>query len=616
MNFFASEFDRNSISYLCGVSVLILFGLVAQIFAQRESEKVPVDWQTAAESSLYRKTSRYADAISYAKKLDAASEWIQYTTFGQSGEGRDLPVLIAARDGAFSPEQARKKGKAIVLIQAGIHAGEIDGKDAGFALLRDIAITKTRRDLLDDVVILFVPIYNVDGHENWSGFSRMNQNGPEESGYRANATNLNLNRDYMKADAPETRAWLRLWNQWKPDMFIDSHVTNGADFQYNITYEYPHFQEVSPAIRNWMDDHFDGKIVPKVESEGNLLTHYVEFAGREVKNGIGTFIATPRFATGYVALRNRPSLLIEAHSYKPYRTRVRGTYDVLRHTIAEVGKEKASLFIAIATAETHQLERGKTFDPKRQFPLRLGLTENSTPLSFKGIEYKTEESEISGSRRIVYGTAPMNISIPRFDEARVEKVVAPPLAYIVPKQWIQTINVIESHGIKFERLKSSTAIEVESYRLTDPKFSETSFEGRVTLTCTPVSVTELRIFPAGSIVISLEQDAADVAIHLLEPSSPDSLVYWGFFNSILEQKEYGEGYVVEKLAREMLAKDPELKREFDRKLLDPTFANNPQARLRFFYERSPYYLNQRIGSYPVGRVLDRLQLRSLAFGEK
>ncbi|MEO7672715.1 MAG: M14 family metallopeptidase, partial [Pyrinomonadaceae bacterium] len=531
-----------------------------------------------------------------------ASDLIYYTTYGKSGEGRDMPMLIASRDKTFTPEEARKKGRALVLIQAGIHAGEIDGKDAGLALLRDIAITKTRIDLLKDVVILFEPIYNVDGHENSNAYMRINQNGPGEMGFRANATNLNLNRDYMKADAPETRAWLAVWNQWKPDLFIDCHVTDGADFQYNLTYEYAHFQEVSPAIRNWMDEHFDGVVVPKVEREGNLLTHYVEFAGREVTGGIATFIATPRFATGYTPLRNRAGLLIETHVYKPYKSRVRGTYDVLRYMIEEVNVSKASLFLANITADTQTIERGKTYDAARQFPLTLAITERSTPLAFKGVEYKIEDSAISGGKRIVYGTAPLNITIPRFDEARVTASVAPPLYYIVPPQWKAVIDVIKLHGIHFETLSKPLTVEVESYKLTEPKWSTNSFENHITLTCKQTPVKETRTYAVGSILIPTAQEAANVAIHLLEPNGPDSFVFWGFFNSIFEQKEYGEGYVIEKLAREMLAKDPELQKEFDRKLLDPAFAQSPQARLRFFYERSPYFLNQRVGVYPVGRI--------------
>ncbi len=581
--------------------------LTQSAFSQSESQDVPAKWQTTAESTDYKKTSTYDEAIAYSKMLAQASPLIVYQTYGKSGEGRDMPLLIAATGRAFTPELARRQGKAVVLIQAGIHAGEIDGKDAGFALLRDIAITRTRLDMLKDVVIVFQPIYNVDGHENSNAFMRINQNGPDEMGFRANATNLNLNRDYMKADAPETRAWLTLWNKWKPDLFIDCHVTNGADYQYNVTYEYAHFQEVSPAIKNWMDEHFDGIVVPKVEKEGNIVSRYLQFSGgREVTAGVTTFIATPRFATGYTPVRNRTGLLIETHVYKPYKSRVRGTYDMLRYTVEEVGRSKASLFVANLTADTFTVERGKIYDPDRQFPLTLAITDRSTPFAFKGIEYKMEDSPISGGKRIVYGTEPLNITIPRFDDARVERLAAPPLYYIIPPQWKDVIDVIKAHGIRFDILKAPLAIEVESYRLTEPRWSATSFENRVTLNATQTRIRETREYAAGSIVIPMDQEAANVAIHLLEPHGPDSFVYWGFFNSIFEQKEYGEAYIVEKLAKEMLEKDPKLQEEFDRRLLEPTFNRSPQARLRFFYERSPYYLNQRVGMYPVGRILSPL----------
>ena len=597
----------NLVQSFGGVVLVIIF--MAKVYSQSEMGKVPVEWQTRAEKTGYAKTGTYDEAVAFARRLDAASPLIVYKSYGKSGEGRDMPLLIAATGGAFTPELARRQGKAVVLVQAGIHAGEIDGKDAGLALFRDIAITKTRLDLLKNVVIVFEVIYNVDGHENSNPFMRINQNGPDEMGFRANATNLNLNRDYMKTDAPETRAWLKLWNEWRPDLFIDCHVTDGADFQYNVTYEYAHFQEVSPAIKGWMDEHFDGVVVPKVEKEGNLLTHYVEFAGREVTGGIATFIATPRFATGYTPLRNRAGLLIETHVYKPYKSRVRGTYDVLRYTIEEVGNAKSSLFVANVTADTQTVESGKTYDEKRQFPLTLSITDKSTPLAFKGVEYKMEDSLISGGKRIVYGTAPLNITIPRFDEAKVTASVAPPLYYIIPPQYKDVAEVLQLHGVKFTRLKKPMTTEVESYQLTEPKWATTSFENRITLSCKPVPIKEKRTYASGSVLIPMAQEAANVAIHLLEPAGPDSFVYWGFFNSVFEQKEGGEGYVVEKLAREMLAKDPKLQEEFDRRLLEPAFARSPQARLRFFYERSPYFINQKVGVYPVGRITDRGQMK-------
>ncbi|HEX8287613.1 MAG TPA: M14 family metallopeptidase [Pyrinomonadaceae bacterium] len=573
--------------------------------AQSESPNVPKEWQTLAEQTDYRKTWNYADTIRFAQKLDKASEQIIYKSFGKSGEGRDLPLLIVSNDKTFSPEAVRKKGKAVILIQAGIHSGEIDGKDAGFALLRDIAITKTRADLLKNTVLLFVPIYNVDGHELSSPYNRINQNGPEEMGWRATSANLNLNRDYMKADAPETRAFLRLWNEWKPDFFFDLHVTDGADFQYNVTYEYAHFQESSPFVVNWMNEHFDKKIVREVEKEGNLLTNYLEFGGREVTSGIYTFIATPRFATGYAALRNRPGLLIETHSLKPYRSRVRGTYDVLWKTIEEINESKASLFEANAKADEETIRRGKSFDSSRIFPLRLELTDRSEPFKLKAVEYSLQDSEISGGKKIVYGTEPQEITVKKYDDARISAGVAPPLFYIVPPQWTDAIEVLQAHGIEYEKLEKPLTVEVESYRLTEPKWATAPFEGRLPVTYKAVPVTETRTFPANSVLIPMNQTAANAAIHLLEPNSGDSFAAWGFFNPIFEQKEYFSDYIMEKIAAEMLARDANLKREFEEKLKDEKFAKSPRARLNFFYERSPYS-DKRIGVYPVGRILKQL----------
>jgi len=568
--------------------------------------KVAVEWQTTAEKTDYKKTSSYDETVAYCKKLAAASGGlITYTTYGKSGEGRDLPLLIAARDGAFSAKWARKSGKAVVLIQAGIHSGEIDGKDAGLALFRDIAITKTRIGLLKDVVILFQVIYNVDGHENSNPYMRINQNGPDEMGWRANATNLNLNRDYMKADAPETRAWLKLWNDWKPDLFIDCHVSNGADFQYNINYDHSPFQNVNPSIRSWMSEHFDKNVVPKIEAEGNITTNYFDLVGREIINGIAISPSTPRFSTGYTPIRNRAGLLIETHVYKSYKSRVRGTYDMLRYTVEEIGKAKDSLFAANVIADTQTVERGKTYDEKRQFPLKIELTDRSTPFVLKGVEYTMEDSQISGGKKVVYGTTPKEFTVPRFDEGKVTVSVAPPLYYIIPPQYKDVIEVLKLHGIKFTRLTKAREFDVESYKLTEPKWAASSFENRITVNHKPLPIKEKRTYAVGSVIVPLDQEAANVAIHLLEPAGPDSFVAWGFFNSVFEQKEYGENYILEKLATKMLAEDPKLQEEFDRRLLDPAFARSQRARLEFFYQHSPYYEKQKVGIYPIGRIVTK-----------
>jgi len=352
-----------------------------------------------------------------------------------------------------------------------------------------------------------------------------------------------------------------------------------------------------------MSEHFEKVVVPNTERDGNLLMRYVQFAGREVTSGVATFIPTPRFATGYAAIRNRPGLLIETHVYKPYKSRVRGTYDLLRHTVEEAGRAKASLLSAIQKADDDTIRKGRCSSTASPFPLLLAITEKVEQIDFKGVEYKIEESDISGSKRIVYGTKPIDIKIPRYDTARIDRSVTPPTAYIIPPQYKDVISLLRAHGLKLITRTASQEVDIESYRLSEPKWATAPFEGRITVTAKQTLLREKRIFPAGSVVVALDQPAAEVAIHLLEPDGPDSLLFWGFFNSIFEQKEYGEAYQIEKLAEKMLARDPVLKTEFETRLKDESFRKNPRARLNFFYERSKFYEAQRVGVYPVGRIL-------------
>lgn len=564
------------------------------------------DWQTLAEKTYYKKTPTYAQTIEYARRLDQSSRLIKYETFGKSAEGRDLPLLVATSDEDFSPEKARKKRKIIILILACIHAGESDGKDAGLALMRDIVLRDAY--LAEKTVILFIPIYNVDGHEMFSPYNRINQIGPDEMGFRATSMNLNLNRDYMKVDAPETRAFLALWNRWKPDFFIDSHVTNGADYRYDITYEFSRFDDASIHIRDWMME-FEKKVIPEIEKEGFLTTRYFELVGREIKEGIRTFIATPRFSTGYAALRNRPAVLLESHSLKPYETRVRATYVFFRKTLEELNRNSESLKKAIIKSDLETINRNK-LDPNFEFPLQFQVTNEPEPFLFKGYEYQVEDSRISGTKKIVYTRKPVDFIIPKFDKVKVIASVKPPYFYIIPPQWQKVIQILQIHGIKYQRINSPITIEVESYRLTEPKWSTKPFEGRITVTYKVNHIREKRTFPAGSVLISLEQETANVAIHLLEPMSTDSLAAWGFFNAIFEQKEFYSDHIMEKIAEEMFEKNEQLRKEFEEKLKDQSFREDPRARLNFFYERSAYY-DKRIGLYPIGRIteLNELQKR-------
>ncbi|HEY8185315.1 MAG TPA: M14 family metallopeptidase [Pyrinomonadaceae bacterium] len=571
--------------------------------SQNQNPPVPSEWLTHAEKTDYRETPRYAETIEYSKRLDQASPLIKFQTFGKSGEGRDLPLLIATEGETFTPEAARHAGKAVILIQACIHAGEPDGKDAGLALLRDIAITKTRPELLKNLVVLFIPIYNVDGHERVSPYNRINQTGPDEMGWRTTSTYQNLNRDYMKASTPETRAWLSLWNQWKPDLFVDCHVTDGADYQYNITYQHERHSGVAESVLAWERKVIDERVAPATEAAGNLVSWYLEFTdNRDLTKGIRDFNGSPRFSTGYTPIRNRPGILIETHMLKPYRPRVVGTYDFLRFTLAEVSRDPQSLLAAVREADEKTLVDGSTYDPARRFPIAFELTDKATPYKLKALEYHTQMSDISGAPYVLFGTKPVDMTVPMYNDLRVKTAVAPPLYYIVPVQWKEVIEVLRAHGLKLQTTKDPLAIDIESYRFVDVKWAGGPFEGRLMPEFKAEVVHERRTFPAGSVIVPLAQESAKVAINLLEPEAPDSLVHWGFFNATFEEKEYAENYVLEKLAREMLANDPGLREEFKQKLADPTFAANPRARLQFFYERSPYW-DKQMNLYPVGRII-------------
>ncbi|MGH9882037.1 MAG: hypothetical protein ACRD6N_11430, partial [Pyrinomonadaceae bacterium] len=444
-----------------------------------------------------------------------------------------------------------------------------------------------------------------------SPYNRINQNGPDEMGWRATTTNQNLNRDYMKADTPETRAWLRLWNRWNPDLFIDCHVTDGADYRYNITYQFEHHAGVAPSVLAWEREVIDGKVFPAAEAAGNVLSWYLEFIdNRYLTQGIRDFNGSPRFSTGYVPLRNRPGVLIETHMLKDYRSRVIGTYDFLRFTLAEVNRNPQRLLDAVREADESTIQAGEAYDTTNEYPLDFELTDVARPFNLKAVEYHTELSEISGAVRVVFGTRPLDLTVPMFDTFRVKRSVARPLCYIVPPQWTEVIEVLKRHGLRLQQALETKEIEIESYRFSEVRWANAPFEGRFITSLKAEKLRERRTFPAGSILVPLNQSLARVAINLLEPEAPDSLLTWGFFHAIFEQKEYGETYVLEKLAREMLAQDPELRQEFERRLAtDNDFVSHPSERLLFFYRRSPYG-DPQMNLYPVGRITESVKLKA------
>ncbi|WP_158753684.1 M14 family metallopeptidase [Dyella sp. S184] len=571
------------------------------------------DWITPAEATHFRTTPSYADTLAYLKRLQqAAPGVIHLETFGTTPEGRPMTVVIASGDGTFDPAAARKAGKPIVLLQAGIHPGEIEGKDAGLMLLRDIAITHKYPHVLDHVVLVYIPVFSVDGHENSSPYHRINQNGPESMGFRGQSQYLNLNRDYVKADAPEMLAWLKLWQKWLPDFLIDVHTTDGADYQYDLTWytEDPH--KLDPAVSAWQHDAIVNHAMPAYEKRDHLGSIYLEFKdGRDPRKGIENFGSGPRFSTGYAALQNRPALLIETHMLKPYANRVHAVYDLVELMLEQINQDPAALLATTSKADGDTIARAH--DTQAQVPLTFKPDPQSTKFELKGYAFTLTHSDISNSEWIHYEPSqPKTYTIDNWNGLLPDLSITPPVAYVVPAQWTAIIDKLDAHGIHYRRIDHPLTIHAEGYQLDDPSWASKPFEGHLMLRdfalhAVPREVT----LAAGSVIVPLAQRAANVVINLLEPQAPDSLLRWGYLNAIFEAKEYGEPRVLEKLAREMLAKDPALKAEFERKLHDnPAFAANPGARLEFFFERSPWYAVQQVGAYPVLRI-DAAQLHSL-----
>ncbi len=574
------------------------------------------DWQTVYEKSATLETPRYQQTIEYCRKLANGSKMITYTSFGRSPQGRDLPLLILDRDGLSDPAAIHAAGRTVLLVEACIHAGECEGKDAGLMLIRDLAIhaagvTNQPTALLDHVTVLFIPIFNVDGHERFGPYNRINQNGPREMGWRTTANNLNLNRDFLKADAPEMQAWLQMFNKWMPDFFIDSHTTDGADYQYVLTYLMEIYGDMDPGLTAWTRDIFIDQMQKHLKSGGYPIFPYVDYRNwHDPRSGLITEVAPPMLSQGYTALRNRPGLLIETHMLKPYKQRVEATYECMLTTIELLNKESKTLNALVRKADDFVSSEAFL---KESFPLHFETSKtDSTMTDFLGVEYTAIKSKVSGGDWFVYSNKPATYKIPYFFSAKPVVSVKLPYAYIIPGEWKAVIDRLKIHGIRVTEIPEEVTIKVNVCHFKNPKWQAIPYESHHPMTNIDFDETEeTRTFPAGSVLVSVMQPAGRIIPHILEPKGNGSYVYWGFFDASFEQKEYGESYVIEKMAAEMLARDPALKNEFDqKKSADTAFANNPQIILNWFYNKSPF-VDGKKGFYPVGKIFDRAVFENL-----
>lgn len=602
----------------------------AQTKPASKTHAAAADWATPSEKTDYRTTPRYDETMAYIRRVAAAAPGqVKLEPFGKTGEGRTLWTVVVSRDGVFDPAAIHKADRPVVLIQNAIHAGEMDGKDASLALLRDMVITRTRAGLLEKAVIVIIPIYNADGHERVSAYNRINQNGPEKMGWRANGSNLNLNRDYLKADTPETRAFLKLWNKWLPDFFFDDHVTDGADYQYDITYGVDSGPDVYPPLAKWVRESLYPYVDKSCTAAGHVIAPFINLIDdTDPSKGISTGQSPPRFSNGYATIQNRPGMLVEMHMLKDYKTRVTGNYELLRTTIEVINRDAAQLVKMNRDNDAATIAMAKNGG---RVVLLAEPTDKTAPFEYKGVRAKVAKSEVSGVSVVEYTGEKFTQTVPiqLQENMKVTRSVKMATAYVIPQQWEEVIEVLEDHGLTLKRATKAFTVEVGLYQCPTPKWQATPFEGRHTASldsgdrmsdagflqrrtkddtqsgelpraCT--LETRKVEYPAGTVIVPMAQRTAKVAVHFLEPDGPDSAIGWGFFDPIFEQKEYGEGYVLEKLAKEMMAKDPKLKEEFEKRLAnDKDFAANPYARLNFFYKRSPWW-QELNGAYPVGRL--------------
>jgi murein tripeptide amidase MpaA len=551
-------------------------------------------WITPAESSDLTESPDYTETMAWLEKLSQASPSLSINRIGTSEQGRMISVIIASSDQDFSASELSRSKKPLILIQAGIHAGEIDGKDAGMMLLRDIAVG-SKAALLERANLLFVPILNVDGHERSSEYGRVNQRGPKIMGWRTNAQNLNLNRDYTKLETAGIKAIIQLINAYDPDLYIDIHVTDGADYQYDITYDFVAPGGYSPQIFNWMKTHYKPEVNQALSANGHIPGPLLFAANdRDFTEGNIAFSFSPRFSNSYGDIRHLPTILVENHSLKPFKQRVLGTYVFLEQSIISVADHFEALRSAVE-ADKNQ--------PKKELPVRFGFNRNPVDsLVFLGIESQLVKSPITGAEYVQWKGNPITQTIPNILMDKPESILTLPKAYWISSEWPQLIEKIKAHGIQFETISGSKTQTVQQDFIASYKLSAQPSEGRVRFQEFKIEpITREIEFPAGSVRIPVDQSLGELLVILMEPESVDSFFQWGYFHSILSQTEYMETYIMEPLIAKMLAEDANLKIQFEEKMkTDLEFAKSPRSIYRWFYEKTPYF-DQQWKVIPIGK---------------
>jgi hypothetical protein len=565
--------------------------LSAVLFAQ----KIPL---TRFEQSGGKESPTYAEIIAWWKALDAATPLVKMQAMGETDSGFPLHLILVSSDGDFDIPSIKRKGKAILLFNNGIHPGEPDGIDASMLLVRDI-IVKKQYGLLKKVVLAIVPIYNIGGALNRSTNYRIDQNGPVEKGFRGNAQNLDLNRDFIKADSKNAMSFSKLFHLLDPDVFVDNHVSNGADYQYVMTLLTTQHNKLSGALGNYLNTQFEPALYALMKEKGFDLVPYVNHSGETPDKGWAEFWDSPRYSSGYATLFNTFAFVPETHMLKPYDLRVKATYALMQSfiefTAAHYGEMKK---FRRETAQAQQAQDSFTIAWKWD---RTKFTE----INFKGYEAGYKTSAISGQNRLYYDRSkPVETKVPFYNTYIDSIRVSAPKAYLVPQGWWKVIERLQANGVQMQRLKQDTTLAVESYRIERYQSLPRPFEGHHFNYVVQVSKKVAKVtFRKGDYMISVKQAASRFIVETLEPQAEDSYFAWNFFDAILQQKEGFSDYVFEETAQTFLNSHGDVKQELEeKKRTDTAFAKNGAAQLDFVFKQSPYYEPAHL-QYPVYRLV-------------
>ena len=557
--------------------------------------------QTPYERSNHNQTSTYDAAILFYKELAKTYPQARLLSYGNTDFGKPLSLLVLSKDKVFDPAAIRKSDKRILLINNGIHPGEPEGVDASMMLARDLL---KNNQLPSNVVICIIPIYNIDGSFNRSSTSRANQNGPEAYGFRGNSKNYDLNRDFIKTDSKNSAAFQLIFNTWQPEIFVDTHTSNGADYQYTMTLIPTQKDKLNAILSGYLTKTMVPDLYSGMQKKGFELIPYINSVDETPESGITGFIESPRYSTGYAALHNTIGFMPETHMLKAFDKRVESTYkllqtyvDIVSRDAAIIGKNKRSADQAVAKQQS--------------FPLSWKLDEKVyDTLTFKGFAAKYKPSTVSGADRLYYDRKePFTKQIKEWNKFEPLVTVEKPVAYIIPKAWDRVVALLKLNGVKVQQLANDGELAVDSYYITDYKTAARPYEGHylhntVLLATRPQSLQ----FYAGDYIVYVNQPQNRYIVETLEPQATDSFFSWNFFDSVLDQKEHYSAYVFEDTATGILKDNPELQKQLDqKKSADAEFAKNPRAQLEFVYKNSNYYESTHL-RYPIARLRKNIKI--------